>query len=113
MEIVRKEEEERLRVEAEQAWLKAEKERLAEETESMQPMFKRRDEALAKIEAVARAKKEVSSQLTSLCKRSTCTKNCAYWVQYNEVTKDSEFDLKLTRVSYARTAIVDAKVDHN
>lgn len=63
MEIVRKEEEERLRVEAEQAWLKAEKERLAEETESMQPMFKRRDEALAKLEAVARAKKEVSFQL--------------------------------------------------
>jgi len=60
LETVRKEEEERLRLEEEQAWLTAEKKRLAEETESMQPMFKRRDEALSKIEAVSRAKKEVS-----------------------------------------------------
>jgi len=61
LETVRKEEEERLRYEAEQAWLTAERERLAVETESMQPMFKRRDEARSKIEAVARSKKEVSS----------------------------------------------------
>lgn len=58
LETVRKEEEERQRVAAEQAWLLAEKERLEEETKSMLPIFKRRDEALSKIEAVAQAKKE-------------------------------------------------------
>jgi len=77
LETVRKEEEERLRLEAEQAWLTAEKERLAEETESMQPMFKRRDEALSKIETVSLAKKEVSSlvaycSLFSLFSRQIC-----------------------------------------
>lgn len=57
-------EEERLRYEAEQAWLKAERDRLAEEAESMQPIFKRRDEALSKVEAVVQAKKEVNVTCT-------------------------------------------------
>lgn len=59
MEIVRKELEAKLAHEAEQAWLKAEKERLAEETESMKPMFKKHHDALSKLEAAALVKKEV------------------------------------------------------
>ncbi|KAG0579966.1 hypothetical protein M758_4G140200 [Ceratodon purpureus] len=58
MEIVRKEQEAQRAYEAEQAWLKAERERLADETESMKPMFKKHHDALMKIEADALAKKE-------------------------------------------------------
>ena len=61
MEIVRKEQEAQRAYEAEQAWLKAERERLADETESMKPMFKKHHDALMKIEADALAKKEVCS----------------------------------------------------
>lgn len=68
LEIARKELEAKLAYEAEQAWLKAERERLEEEVESMKPMFKKHHEALSKLEAAALVKKEVCSLLLgSLC----------------------------------------------
>ena len=61
MEKNKKEAEAKAAYEAEQAWLKAERERLADEAESMKPMFKKHHDDLSKLEAAALAKKEVCS----------------------------------------------------
>lgn len=78
-EVARLKLEAKLAYEAEQAWLKAEEERLAEESQSMRSFLEWRNTTLAKLEAEALAVTDVSPRSLShsaLCKSVNSVKMC-------------------------------------
>jgi hypothetical protein len=78
-EVARLKLEAKLAYEAEQAWLKAEEERLAEESQSMRSFLEWRNTTLAKLEAEALAVTDVSPRSLShsaLCKSIDSLKMC-------------------------------------
>jgi hypothetical protein len=78
-EVARLKLEAKLAYEAEQAWLKAEEERLAEESQSMRSFLEWRNTTLAKLEAEALAVTDVSPRSLShsaLCKSVDSVKMC-------------------------------------
>lgn len=78
-EVARLKLEAKLAYEAEQAWLKAEEERLAEESQSMRSFLEWRNTTLAKLEAEALAVTDVSPRSQShsaLCKTVDSLKMC-------------------------------------